>query len=438
MGGDVLTILIVFALFIFLLALGLHISTTLLLVGIVGIYLLSGTQALSGILQVDPFNTVASYTLTTIPLFILMSQFIMQADIVKYLYSIVFKIARGFSSVLGIFTIILGGFLGAVSGSASAISASLGQVAVPELKRHGYPDASAAAIVAVAGSLSSIIPPSLGLIVYGALTQTPIGTLFIASIIPSILLIATFIGVFLFMYIRDGKDKESTLSEDESTVEDYSWKEYTTSIVAGTLIVASIFGGIYLGVFTPTEAGGIGAFISLLAALVLGKVNLDFFKKSIKSTLEITVMIMFIMIGAQIFARFISLSQLPRKLIGFLEPIMGMPTLVIILLLVLYFILFMFLEAASAVIMTIAITVPLAEAVGLSALEFGILLTVVGTAGLLTPPVGLSVFTVSGVTRIPIERIFRYALVYAIVGSIVVPLLLLLFPELITWLPSKM
>lgn len=434
MIGEVPAIIITLILFFVLLVLGLHISTVLLLSGIVGLYLLSGVQALAGILELDPFNRVASYTLTTIPLFILMSQFIMHADIVKYLYSLVFKITRGVSSALGVFTILLGGFLGAVSGSGSAISASLGQIAVPELKKRGYREDLAGAIAAVSGSLSSIIPPAIGLIIYGALTQTPIGDLFIASIIPGILMIIIFVIVVMFLYKRTKMDVTDMEKTETIDLDNYSVKQYTVAILTGLFIVGAIFGGIYLGIFTPTEAGAVGAFISLITAAILGKVNVDFFKKSLKSTLEITTMVMIIMVGAQVFGKFISLSRIPRKVLEMLEPLMGMPLLIIILLLIIYFILFMFLEGAAVILMTVPITVPLAQAVGISPLEFGILISAIGTAGLLTPPVGLCVYSVAGVTKIPIENLFKYSMIFAVVASIAVPAILLIFPELMTFL----
>ncbi|RLL46852.1 TRAP transporter large permease subunit [Oceanobacillus piezotolerans] len=435
--GEIPVIIITLTLFIALLSIGLHISTVLLLSGIVGIYLLSGVQALTGILELDPFNRVASYTLTTIPLFILMSQFIMHADIVKYLYSLVFKLTRGVSSVLGVFTILLGGFLGAVSGSGSAISASLGQIAVPELKKRGYKEDLAGAIAAVSGSLSSIIPPAIGLIIYGALTQTPIGDLFIASIIPGILMIIIFIIVLMFLHKRSKREVIETEEAQSIELDNYSAKQYTVAILTGLFIVGAIFGGIYLGIFTPTEAGAVGAFISLITAAILGKVNVNFIKKSLRSTLEITTMVMVIMIGAQVFGKFISLSRIPRKVLEMLEPLMGMPLLIIILLLIIYFILFMFLEGAAVILMTVPITVPLAQAVGISPLEFGILISAIGTAGLLTPPVGLCVYSVAGVTKIPIENLFKYSLIFATAASIAVPAILLNFPELMTFLVNN-
>jgi TRAP-type C4-dicarboxylate transport system permease large subunit len=188
-----LIILIVVVLFLLLLLSGQYISSILLTVGLLGIFLLDGMEMLGGYLQSDPFYRVASYSLTTIPLYVLMAQFVLQAGIVQDFYSLVFKLSRGKSGLLGTLTILLGGLLGAVSGSGTATAASLGQVAVPELKKRGYSDELAGSIAASAGSLSGIIPPSIIIILYGVMTQKSIGELFIAAFIPGVLVMLVFI-----------------------------------------------------------------------------------------------------------------------------------------------------------------------------------------------------------------------------------------------------
>lgn len=435
--SSTLVLLIVLILFAATLFGGLHISSVLILSGVIGIYFLVGIDPVINLIQADIFSTVASYTLTTIPLFVLMSQFIVNADIVKYLYSLIFIVSRGKAAVLGVFTVILGGFLGAVSGSASAMSAALGQFAVPELERHGYNRTLAASIAAAAGSLASIIPPSIGLIIYGAVTQTSIGSLFIAVIIPAILVLILLSLIVVFFYLKGAKDNP-IIDEIESTTPKYSTKNYVISSITGLLILVSILGGIYFGVFTPTEAGGVGAFITLVAAFILGKVNFKFIYNSFKETIKISAMVLMIMVGATIFSRFVTLSRLPQTLVNALEPLMSTPIVIFLILLVIYFIAFMFLEGAAAIVMLVPITLPLAESIGISPLEFGIIISVIGTAGLITPPVGISTFAVSGVTREPANAIFRYTMVYAIIISVIGALVLYIFPELITWLPNTM
>ncbi|WP_078428621.1 TRAP transporter large permease [Alkalihalobacterium alkalinitrilicum] len=431
-----IAIIVVIVVFLYLLLTGQYISSLLLTSGILGIYILGGMSLLNGFLQSEPYNRAASYALTTIPLYILMAQFIMQAGIVKDFYNLVFKLSKGKTSLLGVLTVFLGGILGAVSGSGTATAASLGQVAVPELKRRGYPDGLAGALAASAGSLSAIIPPSVILIIYGVTVQISIGTLFVAAFIPGILMMLVFslvTVVYLKMYQGKMELPPPEVEEQETPI-----SRYIIIIVAGALIILSIFGGIYTGKFTPTEAGAVGAFISLVVALVLGKVNKSFIKSSLIETTKVTVMAMLIVIGASLFGRFISLSLLPRKIIDMLGPLMDYPVLLLIIIMLIYFFLFMFIEGVAVILMTVPVLLPILTAANIDLVWFGILVSVICTIGLITPPVGISVYAVGGVTKIPIEKLFRTSLVFAVVAAVVVGGLLIAFPQLATWLPQTM
>jgi len=404
--------------------------------GMLGIYLIGGMDLLNGFLQNEPFARTASYALTTIPLYILMAQFIMQAGIVRDLYSLMYSLSRGRPGPLGVMTILLGGLLGGVSGSGTATSAALGQIAVPELQKRGYPPHLAGTIAAASGSLSAIIPPSVLLILYGVIAQISIGKLFTAALIPGILLMASF-ALVTMVYLRINSDQLGAASK-EYVRDDVPVTRYIIVIAMGLLIVISIFGGIYMGIFSPTEAGGVGAFIGLIMAALLKKVNIKFFKDSMIETTKITVMAMFIVMGASLFGRFISLSLMPRKIIELLGPILDSPTLVIVIILGFYFFLFMFIEGVAVILMTVPIIMPILDTIHVDPLWFGIILTIVCTIGMLTPPVGMSVYVVGSVTGIPIERLFKTSTVFAVVATIIVGVLLIAFPELVTWLPSQM
>lgn len=436
--------IIIFMMIVFLL-MGMYIHAVLLASGIIGLILLEGFSILPGLLGNEPFNRVASYTLTTIPLFVLMAQFILHSGLVQDIFYIVHKISRGRRSLLGTLTLIIGGMLGAVSGSGTATAASLGQVAVPELRKHGYSGPLAGAIASAGGSLSGIIPPSIILILYGVATETPVGALFIGAFIPGVLVMVTFIIAMLFYYRRETKRSPATAdaqaeiasaAEAEAEEEKVPVTRLAVSVIMGFLIVATIFGGIYSGIFTPTEAGAIGSVVGLLTALLLGKVNLNFFKASLTETIKLTGMVMLIMIGAQIFGRFVSLSLLPRKLINVLEPVMDSPALVLLLISAILFVMFMFIEGAAVILMTIPVFLPIITALQVDVLWFGVFISVICTIGLITPPVGLSVYAVSGVTGISSGSIFKIGMGFAVFSMIVVCGLMIAFPELATWLPS--
>jgi tripartite ATP-independent transporter DctM subunit len=460
---SLLVIAIIIVMLIMLLVSGLYIHSVLLASGIIGLILLEGFGILPGLIGKEPFNRVASYTLTTIPLFVLMAQFILQSGLVQDIFYMVHKVSKGKNSLLGVLTLFIGGMLGAVSGSGTATSASLGQVAIPELRRHGYSASLAGAIAAAGGSLSGIIPPSIILILYGVATETPVGKLFIGAFIPGILTMVVFIFVMLVLFhmerkkssiaavnpvsmqmessinpYQDKKDIETAATVSEDKQETISALRLVTVSIIGVLIMAVIFGGIYSGLFTPTEAGAVGSLVGLIAALILGKVNVQFFKSSLTETVKLTGMVMIIMIGAQIFGKFVSLSLLPRKLIVMLEPIMDSPALVLIAISVVLFIMFMFVEGAAVILMSIPVLLPIITELQVDILWFGVFVAVICTIGLLTPPVGLSVYAVAGVSGIGSGPIFKVGMIFAIVAMIIVCGLMIVFPQLATWLPNSM
>ena len=445
-----LTLAIVGIIFIVLLALGMHIGTILIVSGIVGLLLLDGFNSFPAILQDSSFYSIATYSLTTIPLFILMAQFIVRADIVGLLYNLVFKLSRENGGMLGAFTMLLGGFLGSLSGSPTAISAALAEISLPELRKHGYNKYFAAATVATAGSLSTIIPPSIIIIVYGSATQTSIGKLFMAMTIPSVItMVILFIAVFVLHSITSKSvENDNTIlnnysvrnDEVAATIESTSsnTKDYIISIGSLVIIIGAIFLGIFLGIFTPTEAGAIGAFLSLIMALLLRKVTVNFFKEALEGTVKITTMVLFIILGASIFGKFMTLTLVPTKVIDWIEPLLSYPFLLMIILLTIYFFLFMIIEGTAVILITVSVAVPIAVQAGYDPIVFGVLLTIVCAAGLLTPPVGLSVYSVSGVSNLAVHKIFYYGTIYAvIIVAFVVPLILI-FPWLVTWLPNNM
>ncbi len=433
--SDVTVIGLMVAAFIALLLAGHYIHSILAVAGIGGLILLDGMDILTGLLGPTPFNRTAAYTLTTIPLFVLMAQFVLQADVVRDLFHVVNRLSRNRRGVLGSLTLVAGAMLGAVSGSGTATAASLGQVAVPELEKQGYKAPLAGAVAAAAGSLSGIIPPSIILILYGVATETPIGDLFLGAVIPGVLVTAVFVVVMLVL-LRRGEATASAASAAPTTVEHIPAARLAVSMTVSAVIVLVVFGGIYSGMVTPTEAGAVGAFAAFVAALLLGKVNARYLTTSLTETVKVTVMVMIILIGAQVFGRFVSLSLIPRRLIDLLEPLVGTPFLLLVIIALIYFVLFMFIEGAAVILMSVPVLLPVVEAMGTDITWFGVFIAMICTVGLITPPVGLSVYAVSGATGIRSDAIFRYALVFAAAATVVVAIAMILLPQTVTWLPS--
>lgn len=423
------------AAFLLLLLAGHYIHSILLVAGIGGLVLLDGMAILTGLLGPQPFARTAAYTLTTIPLFVLMAQFILQADIVKDLFYVVNRFSRGRRGVLGSLTLVAGAMLGAVSGSGTATAASLGQVAVPELEKHGFKAPLAGAVAAAAGSLSGIIPPSIILILYGVATETPIGDLFIAALIPGVMVTLVFIGIMM-VFLRRSQVDLAELHAESGLPERIPAGRLVVSTTVSAVIVLVVFGGIYSGMVTPTEAGAVGASAAFVAALLLGRVNGRYLVASLTETVKVTVMVMLILIGAQIFGRFVSLSLIPRRLIDLLAPVVETPFLMLMILALVFFILFMFIEGAAVILMSVPVVLPIVETMGTDVLWFGVFIAVIATVGLITPPVGLSVYAVSGAAGIPSDSIFRYATFFAAAATLLVTIVMILVPETATFLPT--
>ena len=433
MGAE-LVIGITLVLFLAALALGVHIHTALFAVGVLGILLLEGPGAVLGITGPQPFNRVAAYSLTTIPLFVLMAQFVLQAGIVKDVFTLVSRISRGRAEPLSALTVTAGGLLGAVSGSGSATSAALGRVAMPELTRYGMSRALAGATAAAAGSLAGIIPPSIILIIYGVATETAIGDLFMGAILPGIAVMVVYMIAVIVLYAID--EKKSGTARAEYVPEPIGVGRTVVALATGGVIVLVVFGGIYSGMVTPTEAGAVGSLAGFLSALALGKVNLGFLKTALTETVKISSMVLLIIIAAQVFSKFVSLSLIPRRLIDALGPLVERPVLLLAVLAVVFFVLFMFLEGAAVILMTVPILLPVIAETDIDLLWFGVFISLLCTVGTISPPVGLSVFAVSGATGVPSGPVFRYALWIAAAATVVVTTVMIMFPGMVTWIPS--
>lgn len=433
MGAEIV-IGITLVLFLTALALGVHIHTALFAVGILGILLLEGPGAMLGITGPQPFNRVSSYALTTIPLFVLMAQFVLQSGIVKDVFTLVSRVSKGRAEPLSALTVTAGGLLGAVSGSGSATSAALGRVAMPELTRYGMSAPLAGATAAAAGSLAGIIPPSIILIIYGVATETAIGSLFMGAIIPGIAVMIVYMIVVIVLYALDERKRDTP--REPFVAEPIGVARTAIALTTGLVIVLVVFGGIYSGMVTPTEAGAVGSLAGFLSAVALKKVDLAFMRTALTETVKISSMVLLIIVAAQVFSKFVSLSLIPRRLIDALGPLVERPFLLLLVLAAVFFILFMFLEGAAVILMTVPILLPVIAETDIDLLWFGVFISMLCTVGTISPPVGLSVYAVSGATGVPSGPVFRYALWIALVTTAVVAVVMILFPQLVTWIPS--
>lgn len=432
-------ILIALVVLVIMLLSGMYIHSLLLAVGVVGVILLGRGAVLPGLMSYATFTSVATYSMTTIPLYVLCAQLILEAGVVEDLFNLLYNASKGKRGVLGTFCIVLGAFLGAVCGSGTATSAALGQAAYPQLVKRGYKADLAAAVSAASGSLAGIIPPSVTIIVYGVATETPIGRMFIASMIPGILTTIVFIFCNLFFLNRENRISRQS-GEEKAPFEPVPVDKKSTAIsaIVAIIIAITIFGGIYSGFMTATEAGAVAATVAFICALLLGKVNKDFLVRAAKSSVKVTAMVMLIIVGAKIFGRFMSLSRISSSFVEMLEPLMDHPEIILIILIIVYFVLFMLMEGTAVIVMTTPVLLPVMEAMEVDMLWFGIIVCFCCVIGQLTPPVGVCVYSACGIADIPVEGPFKYSMLMAIAATVIVGGLMVFFPAVVTWLPSMM
>lgn len=415
------------------LVLGQSVATVLMGAGLAGIAVLMGTRLFDGLLAPDIIRAASSYSLSIVPLYLLMAQFLLRGRVVEDMFLVGYRMSGRRRFPLGAATIVSGGLLGAVSGSGAATSAALAVMAGPQLQTVGYSRRFSIALAAIAGSLAAIIPPSIIMIIYGSLTLVPVGHLFIGALLPGLLCIAVYIAMLHFAGETDPKAAETAAGEAEA--------EVTRSAMAAFLFVVAlmfvIFGGIYGGVFTAGEAGALGAFTALAGMAAMRRIGVRDVFDALTDAVKVTSMLMFIVIGAQAFGRYLSLSRAPRELLSAVEPMLATPTILVALLLLAFFVGGLFLESAAVMVLLIPIFMPVLEAAQVDLLWFGVMACFMISLGLLTPPVGLATYAACAAVRHPVGPIFRKTGLFALAAAIVVSFIMVEFPGVVTWLPGQ-
>ncbi|MEQ2525937.1 TRAP transporter large permease [Robertmurraya yapensis] len=415
-----------------LILLRVSVGLSLFLVGFLGVAWLSDWNVGLSQLGTSAFGTAKNYSLSVIPLFILMGMFMSNTGLGKDLFQAVDKWIGHFRGGLAIATIGAASIFAAISGSSNATTATLAKITIPEMKEYNYKTTFSTAAVAAGGTLGILIPPSVILILYGALTNEPIGPLLIGGLIPGVIMTILFM---LMINIQVRLNPSIAPRKKEST----PFKEKMSSLrgVWPFLVIFFIsIGGIYFGVFTPSEAGGIGAVGAFLLTLFTKRLNWTKLYSSLDESIRLTVMLFLILIGASLFGKFLALSQIPMYLTSTVGSLDVSPYLIMAMILVVYFILGMFMEGIAIMVLTLPIVYPLITQLGFDGLWFGIIMVMVLNIGVLTPPLGLSIYIISGVVRdVPIEKIFK-GVIPAIVTMIIFTIILVIFPEIVTFLPN--
>ncbi|MDP1894186.1 MAG: TRAP transporter large permease subunit [Hydrogenophaga sp.] len=420
--------------FAIFLLLGQNVSTVLLGSGVVGVSLWMGPRVFDGIIGPDIFYTASIYSLSIIPLYLVMAQLLLRGGVIVDLFRVAHRLSGYKRFPLGVATILTGGLLGAVCGSGSASAAALATLAGPELERVGYTRRFAVGLAAVSGSLSAVIPPSLIVIIYGSITMVPIGHLFIGLVGPGLLCMVVYVVcIRCFAEVKHGAVDGVKLDAHEDP---RLFRRSLHAFAFVLLLMAVVFGGIYGGIITVAEAGAIGAFTALVGMVAMRRVTLKDIAISMSDSAKVTGMLMMLVIGAQIMARFLAFSRVPRELVALLEPILDQPYLLLALLMGLFFLAGMILESAAVIVLLVPMLLPLLQAAQIDLLWFGVMASFMIALGLLTPPVGLSVYAAASAARFPVAEVFRPATLFAVAAGVIVTTAMLVFPGLVTWLPS--
>ncbi len=398
--------------------------------GVIGFALIVTPQAAFSMVIAELYETFSAYNLTVIPLFVMMGQVSFHAGISRRLFHTTYVWLGHLRGGLAMATVGACAGFGAICGSGPATAATMASVALPEMKRYGYADSLASGSIAAGGSLGMLIPPSVVFIVYALMTEQSIGSLFLAGIVPGLLIVLLFCLNIFFRCSRD-----ETLGPAGPK---HGWKERFLSLngILETLILfILVMGGMFLGFFTPIEAAAVGAAGSFLVAGVQRKLSFDKLKRILLETVRTSCMIFFIVAGATVFGRFLAISRIPFAVAeGFIS--LPLPGEVVMMLIILFFLVAgCFIDALALMLLTIPIFFPVVQQLGFDPVWFGVIVVVITQMGVITPPVGVNVYVVSGIERdIPLPVIFKGSLPFLWM-LVLAALILIAVPELCLVLP---
>jgi len=416
-----------------LIILGMRIAFATALLGFIGLALLKDITVAGNVLGFLVHGIVAHYSFSVIPLFIIMGYFAYFAGLTDDIFKTARHWVGHYPGGLAISTVLGCAGFAACTGASTASAAIMGKVAIPEMEKYGYHPRLAAGVVAASGTLASLIPPSVILVIYGIITEESIGTLLIAGFIPGIVS-ASIYGVMIYVRVKISPEL-GTPQPRETWLSRFKSLKGTWGII---VLIILIIGGIYSGIFTPTEAGGAGAFGAFLMALLMKRLTLKRLKESLLETGRSTIMIFMIITGILIFVRFLALTTLPSRFAEFILTLGANRYIILILILSLYIFLGMFLDAIGMLMLTVPIVFPAVIGLGFEPIWFGIILVKMCEICLITPPVGLNCYIVRSVApHIPLEEIFKGILPFLAMDILTVALFIV-FPSIITWLPSTM
>lgn len=413
-----------------LLYIGTPVGFAMAAAGVVGIASLTNLDVALALLATGPHTSTQSFSLTAVPMFILMAEFLGASTLVAKLFDTARAWFGRVPGGLAVASIGAGAGMGALSGSSVAATASLSGTTVPEMRKSGYSERLALGSVASAGTLATLIPPSVPLLIYGITTETSIIDVFTAGIIPGVILAVLFVGVVVVW--QRMRPEIAPISPGTP------WAERLASLVhtlPAVLLVVLVLGGMYSGIVTSSEAGAIGAIGALLVGMAFGGLRGKGIIAALRRTAELTAAIFIIVIGAKIFSQFMTLSGVTQSLAEFVSEGGFPPLLVLVVILLVYAVLGCFMDGLGMMLLTLPVFFPLIVELGYDPVWFGVIIAVVIELGLITPPVGLNVYVTVGSGKGDLGAAFR-GVTRFYVAVVFLVVLLIAFPDIATWLPS--
>ena len=418
-----------------LIALRMPIGVALGLVSIIGIGEMTSMRVAWGMISATPFDFAGTWELTAAPMFLFMGYLCTSTNMTQGLFHAMRLYLARLPGGLAVSSVMASAFFAAASGSSVATSAAMSRIAVPEMLKHHYDKGLATGTVAASGTLGSLIPPSVLLVLYGVYAQVSVGHLFMAGFIPGVLSALLYIAMIM---VRTKLNPNLAGNTDVRSSWDEKWDAFK-HIWPLPLLIGSVLGGIFLGIFSPTEAGAVGTSIAALIALARRTLTFSAIREALIRTAVSTASIFIILIGSLFFTRFLAMSGVPA---AFSELILGVSTetwWIILAVALIYLVLGMFIDSIGLLLLTLPLILPLVEGADLNLIWFGIIVVKLLEVGLVTPPIGLNVYVIKGAlgNSVTLSEVFK-GVTWFIVMDIVALLLIVLIPALSLYLPQKM
>ncbi len=427
------------ALLVALLAIGMPIGFAIAVAGAVGLCFIGGLDMVFSFLATVPYSGAAHYELMTIPMFVLMAEFVIVSGVADELFDTMNAFVHRYRGGLGISTVLTGAAFGAICGSSAASAATLSATAMPQMVKRGYSTRAASGITAIVGTLAVMIPPSNGLVIYGILSEVNIGKLLVAGVFPGLLgALVLIITLRVLIRLRPSQfpANEGVVAENLShSSRDLRWSKLH-GILPMLILFALVTGVLYLGVATPTEASALGAFGALVLAATSHRLTWRSFTRALFNTARTSAMITMIIVGALILGYFLTLTQTTQTIVSTIGALPMPPLAILALIMLIYLVLGCFLDQIAILVLTVPITLPIVTHLGYDPLWFGIIVTLASEIGLVTPPVGLNVFIVARYSETPLAEVFAGVTPY-VIAMLLLMVALIFWPSLVLWVPAS-